>query len=226
VNAVAGASNHALYDAGGTLYVCGQNVEGDLGDGSRASTTTARKVAGLGGSDVTELVAAFANSGALLANGAYYDWGYDANGQLGDGLVRHSSDVPVKVPLPDPVTQVAQGGSIWNNGQTLTLLSDGSLWAWGDNWAGQLGDGTRDDQPSPVRFRPPAGVTYKSLATGSATSYAVSTTGEVYAWGVSFVGQVGDGSTFVEPTPVLVASGAAEISSTANNVVVTVPRRA
>jgi alpha-tubulin suppressor-like RCC1 family protein len=226
VNAVAGASNHALYDAGGTLYVCGQNVEGDLGDGSRASSTTAREVAGLDGSDVTELVAAFANSGALLANGAYYDWGYDANGQLGDGLVRHSSDVPVKVPLPDPVTQVAQGGSIWNNGQTLALLSDGSLWAWGDNWAGQLGDGSRDDQSSPVRFRPPSGVTYKSLATGSATSYAVSTTGEVYAWGVSFVGQVGDGSTRVQPTPVLVAFGAAAISSTANNVVVTVPGRA
>jgi hypothetical protein len=183
-------------------------------------------VAGLDGSDVTELVAAFANSGALLANGAYYDWGYDANGQLGDGLVRHSSDVPVKVPLPDPVTQVAQGGSIWNNGQTLALLSDGSLWAWGDNWAGQLGDGSRDDQSSPVRFRPPSGVTYKSLATGSATSYAVSTTGEVYAWGVSFVGQVGDGSTRVQPTPVLVAFGAAAISSTANNVVVTVPGRA
>jgi hypothetical protein len=43
--------------------------------------------------------------------------------------VHHSSDVPVHVRLPRPVTQVAQGGSIWNNGQTLVMLSDGSLWS-------------------------------------------------------------------------------------------------
>jgi alpha-tubulin suppressor-like RCC1 family protein len=122
------------------------------------------------------------------------------------------------------VTQVAQGGSIWNNGQTLVMLSNGSLWAWGDDWASQLGDRRRGRQPSPVPFRPPAGVTYKSLATGSATSYAVSTTGKVYAWGVSFVGQVGNGLTSITPTPVMVASGATSISSTANNVVISVPR--
>jgi hypothetical protein len=48
---------------------------------------------------------------------------------LDDGSVHHSSDVPVHVRLPHPVTQVAQGGSIWNNGQTLVMLSDGSLWS-------------------------------------------------------------------------------------------------
>jgi alpha-tubulin suppressor-like RCC1 family protein len=226
VTAAAGASNHALYDASGTVYACGQNVDGDLGTGSRSNTTTPKRVAGLQGAPVTELVASYANSGALLANGDYYDWGYDANGQLGNGIFHRASDVPVHVPLPHPVSVVAQGGSIWNNGQTLALLSDGSLWAWGDNWAGQLGDGTRANRASPVRFRAPRGVTYKSLATGSATSYAVTTAGDVYAWGTSFVGQVGNGATLVAPSPVLVASGAGAISSTANNVVITVPGQA
>jgi alpha-tubulin suppressor-like RCC1 family protein len=69
-------------------------------------------------------------------------------------------------------------------------------------------------------------VTYKSLATGSATSYAVTSTGDVYAWGTSFAGQVGNGATLVAPSPVLVASGAGAISSTANNVVITVPGQA
>jgi alpha-tubulin suppressor-like RCC1 family protein len=223
VTALAGASNHAVYDADGTVYACGQNVNGDLGDGSRLDTTRPRKVAGLNGSQVTTLVAAFANSGALLTDGEYLDWGYDANGQLGDGHIGRSSDVPVRVDLPAPVTQVAEGGSIWGNGQTLVMLANGSLWAWGADFHGQLGDGTTGMQRSPVRFYPPAGVTYESLATGSATSYAVSTTGQVYAWGVSFLGQVGVGTTLTAITPALVTSGATMISSTANNVVISVP---
>ena len=177
-------------------------------------------MAGLDGSAVTKLVASFANAGALLADGKYFDWGYDANGQLGDGHIGRSSDVPVRVRLPHPVTQVAQGGSIWGNGQTLVKLSDGSLWAWGANHNGQLGNQTTGMQPYPVRFYPPAGVTYKSLATGSATSYAISAAGRVYAWGVSFAGQVGDGTTLTTLTPVRVASGVTMISSTANNVAI------
>jgi alpha-tubulin suppressor-like RCC1 family protein len=225
VTALAGASNHAVYDAGGTVYACGVNSAGDLGDGSLRNAVTPVRVAGLDGSSVTALVASYADSGALLSDGEYLDWGYNGNGQLGDGHAGRSSDVPVRVGLRDPVTQVAQGGSIWHNGQTLVLLSDGSLWSWGDNWAGQLGDGTTVTRASPVRIYPPAGVTYRSLATGSATSYAVSTTGQVYAWGVNLVGQVGDGLTRTAMAPIPVASGAASISSTANNVMISVPTR-
>jgi alpha-tubulin suppressor-like RCC1 family protein len=223
VTALAGASNHALYDAHGRVYACGQNVDGDLGDGTRYNATTPRTVARLGGSPVTALVASFANSGALLADGRYLDWGFNGSGQLGDGSARRSSDVPVHVRLRRPVTQVAQGGSIWNNGQTLVMLSDGSLWSWGNDRAAQLGDGTRGMEPRPVRFRAPPGVVYRRLASGSATSYAISASGTVYAWGVGHVGQVGDGRTRTAVSPVVVATGAASISATANNVVVSVP---
>lgn len=132
-------------------------------------------------------------------------------------------DVPVRVHLPFPVTQVAQGGSIWGNGQTLVMLSNGSLWAWGSDRFGQLGDRRTGIRPTPVPFHPPAGVTYANLATGSATSYAVSTTGRVYAWGVNFLGQVGDGLTRTALRPV-VALVATSISATANDVVISVPR--
>ena len=223
VTLVAGASNHVLYDAGGVVYSCGGNGAGDLGDGSNRSTARPMKVVGLDGSLVTELVASFANSGALLSNGEYFDWGYDGNGQLGDGQFRRSSDVPVRVNLPGPVTQVSQGGSIWENGQTVVMLSNGSLWAWGSNSSGQLGDGTTQPRAAAVRFYPPSGVTYQELATGAITSYAISTAGQVYAWGASPVGQIGDGTMHRTLTPVAVASGAAMISSTANDVVVTIP---
>ncbi len=223
VTAMSGAADHDLYDAGGVLYACGQNVAGDLGDGTAASTLRPVRVAGINGADVTELVTSFANSGALLSNGQYYDWGYNADGQVGDGHAPHDAYVPVRVHLPGRVAQVALGGSLWGNGETYVMLADGSLWDWGSNFAFQLGNGSRAFQPVPARFRAPAGVTYKLLAAGSATGYAVSAAGDVYAWGVSHVGQVGNGSLGDVPAPVAVAAGATMISATANNVVVSVP---
>jgi alpha-tubulin suppressor-like RCC1 family protein len=220
VTAMAGASNHALYDAFGTVYACGQNEEGDLGDGSLRSSTVAVPVAGLAGSAVTELVASFANSGALLSNGSYFDWGYNAAGQLGDGKAGKPSDVPVRVHLPYEARQIAQGGSLWNNGQTLALLSDGSVWAWGNDRACQLGDFRFGFRATPVRIPAPGGVTLRRLATGSATSYAVSSTGTVYAWGVSHVGQLGNGLTDTICAAVPVAAHAVQISATADNVAV------
>jgi alpha-tubulin suppressor-like RCC1 family protein len=226
VSTLAGALNHATYDAGGTVYSCGGNQYGELGDGSSRSSTTPVKVTGLGGQAVASLVAGWQNTGAVLADGAYLDWGYDGAGQLGDGIIGKSSDVPVKVTLPDPVTQAAEGGSLpgpaGSNGQTLVLLSDGSLYAWGNDAFYQLGDGKTASEDLPEKILPPAGVTYRTLATGGNTSYAISTAGNVYAWGNSKYGQVGDGSTATAKRPVEVESGATMISSTADDVVVSV----
>jgi alpha-tubulin suppressor-like RCC1 family protein len=220
VTAVAGASAHGLYEAAGTVYACGLNFDGDLGDGSWRNSTTPVKVEGLNGAHVVRLVAAFANSGALLANGKYFDWGYNGAGQLGDGVAGKGSDVPVRVHLPDAVAQVAQGGSVWDNGQTLVKLADGSLWSWGNDRAGQLGNGSVGMSPVPVRFHAPPGVKYTSLATGSATSYAVSAGGEVYAWGVSYEGQLGNGYLSTALAPIVIASGATFVSATANNALI------
>jgi alpha-tubulin suppressor-like RCC1 family protein len=222
VTALAGAGEHATYDAGGTLYSCGGGHNGELGDGSMADSETPVKVQGLNGQQVTTLVAAYSNAGALLANGEYFDWGLDGDGQLGNGTVGHSSDVPVQVPLPAPVSQVVQGGSLPGNGQTLVMLTDGSLRGWGDGQFYQLGNGRKGVFPSPVKFSAPPGVTYATLATSGNTSYAVSTAGTVYAWGASNKGQVGDGSTNKAKQPVAVLSGASSISATANDVAVSV----
>jgi alpha-tubulin suppressor-like RCC1 family protein len=131
----------------------------------------------------------------------------------------------VHVLLPGRVTQVALGGSIWGNGETLVKLANGELWDWGSNYAYQLGIPSRAWQPSPVEFWAPRGVTYKALAAGSATAYAISTTGKVYAWGTSFFGQAGTGPVTDVTEPTVVATGASLISSTANNVVVSIPGR-
>jgi alpha-tubulin suppressor-like RCC1 family protein len=222
VSALAGGGDHATYDAGGTLYSCGGNEYGQLGDGSKQPSTTPVRVAGLDGQQVTSLVASWGDTGAVLSDGEYYDWGYDGAGQLGDGRIGASSDVPVRVPLPGPVTQAAEGGSLASNGQTLVLLSDRSVYAWGSDAFYQLGDGRTASEDLPEKILPPAGVTYRTLATGGNTSYAISTAGNVYAWGNSLVGQVGDGLSTPAKQPVMVLSGATTISSTAANVVVSV----
>ena len=225
VTTLAGASGHAVYDSGGTLFSCGSNFNGVLGDGARASSTTAVPVTGLNGQDVTAVVSSFSNAGALLSSGAFYDWGYNADGQLGDGQrgPRTSSHVPVQVMLPDPapVTQVAEGGSAVTNGQTLVMLADGTLYAWGSDTHAQLGDGRTTAQDAPVQIFPPAGVSYVALASGGSTSYGLTAGGAVYAWGLGHNGQLGTGSKLTAKAPVQVpASPASLISSTANDVVV------
>jgi alpha-tubulin suppressor-like RCC1 family protein len=222
VTAVAGAFDHALYDAYGTVWACGLNSLGELGNGTTKSSLVPVKVKGLGTSaHVVLLVAAFANSGALLADGKYLDWGTNGEGQLGIGT-RKQSDVPVTVRLPAKVRQVTQGGSVPGNGQTLALLTNGHLYAWGADGQGQLGDGKTASESSPELITPPSGVTYRTLATSGGTSYGISATGKVYAWGGGMEGQIGNGTTKSSSTPVKVASGATRISATADDVLIAV----
>jgi alpha-tubulin suppressor-like RCC1 family protein len=223
VTAVAGAAQHTTYDAGRTLYSCGGNHVGQLGDGGTTSSHVPVKVQGLSGGLVTALVSGFNNVGALLSNGKYYDWGWNSKGQLGDGTAGGSSDVPVQVQLPAAVTQAVQGGNDPEDGQTLVMLANGKVYAWGANGAGQLGTGNLVSKSSPVQIFPPAGVTYQALASGGDASYAVSATGNVYAWGGNHNGQLGDGTTTSSTTPVLVESQATSlISATSTDVAVSV----
>ena len=148
-----------------------------------------------------------------MANGTYYDWGYNGQGQVGNGRCR-AVLAPYRVPLPAAVSQLAQGGSAQGNGQTITLLASGALYAWGAGGDYQLGTGTTANQPSPVPIFAPAGVRYRLLATGGSTSYAVAANGNVYAWGGNTVGEVGNGGIRNVRYPVRVASRATSISAT------------
>ncbi len=225
VTAVAGAFDHALYEAKGQVWACGLNSLGELGDGTMKSSSRPVKVKALGpAAHVVFLVAAFVNSGALLADGKYLDWGANAGGQLGiRALNKKLSDVPVRVPLPAKVRQVSQGGSAPGNGQTLALLTNGHLYAWGWDGQGQLGDGKTAAQYSPERITPPSEVTYRAVASSGSTSYGISKTGKVYAWGGGKEGQIGNGTTESSFTPVkVVDSGATGISATADDVLISV----
>jgi len=218
----AGAGGHMLYLlADGTLEACGNNVDGQLGDGSLSASYVPATVTGLPPSPIVALSAGWRDSTVLLADGQVWDWGYNTLGNLGDGNTT-DSDVPVEVELPSAAVQVYQGGSEHPNGQSLALLANGQVWGWGNNTYGQLGNGgTTKVNATPVRASDlPAGVGFTSISTGGSTSYGLDTDGNVWAWGASGTGQVGNGGIRRKVlTPVKVLSGATLISATADNTV-------
>jgi alpha-tubulin suppressor-like RCC1 family protein len=219
VTLATGALTHSLFDSHGRVYACGSGLNGVLGNGTTTSSSTPTAVVGLPSTaKVTALTSSWGGGGALLSNGGYYDWGYNAAGQVGDGNTTNS-DVPVHVQLPAPVRQVSQGGSGATNGQTIAILTNGSVWAWGDNMRGQLGNGNKVDADLPVPVDVPSGVTFVQVNSGGYTCYAIDGTGRLWAWGGNQNGQLGTGSsTQTEDYPVDVGIHLTQISSTASNV--------
>lgn len=219
VTLATGARTHALFDSKGVVYACGSGDAGELGNGSTASTSTPSPVRGLpSGLKVTALTSSWEGSGALLADGDYYNWGYNAAGQLGNGTTVNSA-LPIRVDLARPVRQVFQGGSGPKNGQTIAILRDGVTWTWGDNDRGQLGIGTLTSSALPVKVHVPEGVTFVTVCSGGYASYGIDSTGQLWAWGDNHSGQLGTGSDRSRATlPVDVGIHLTEVSSTAQNV--------
>ena len=109
VTLASGAGLHSVFDAAGAIYVCGSNADGALGDGSTVNSVTPVAVEGLPKGQVTALTSSFMDSGAMLSDGSYWDWGLNDLGQLGNGSLTNS-DVPVPVHLPSAGSSVSQGG--------------------------------------------------------------------------------------------------------------------
>ncbi|WP_332461038.1 MULTISPECIES: InlB B-repeat-containing protein [Bifidobacterium] len=216
----AGGSHSLALGSDGNVYAWGNNSNGQLGDGTTSSYQTAPvRVKTPDRSTYPDLPADFTylqvsagyyHSLALGSDGNVYAWGYNGDGQLGDGTTtdRHA---PVRVKTPDRSTypdlpadftylQVSAGGS-----HSLALGSDGNVYAWGYNYYGQLGDGTGSySQSAPVRVKTPdrsmypdlpEDFTYLQVSAGYWHSLAVGSDGNVYAWGHNGNGRLGDGTT-------------------------------
>lgn len=181
----------------GTPYAWGGNAFGQLGDGTTTPHVLAADVPGL--TDVVDLHAGREHVVALRADGTVVTWGSNQMGQLGIGTTGGMRTSPVPVPGLSDVTMVSTG-----HYHALALRADGSVWTWGYNFAGQLGDGTTTTRNRPVRVTGTR--TYQYVAAGRDMSYAVATDGSLWAWGLNGDGQLGDGTTTDRSTPVRVGT--------------------
>ena len=213
VTAVAAGALHSLaVTSTGAVLAWGYNGDGELGNGNRTNSDVPVKVKLPAGMKVTAVAAGGYYSLALTSTGAVLAWGYNGDGELGNGK-RTSSDVPVKVKLPAgmKVTAVAAGGSLEGVGEatsgpghSLALTSTGAVLAWGYNTSGELGDGSTKDSDLPVKVKLPAGRKVTAIAAGELQSVALTSTGAVLAWGGNNFGQLGDGSYEGSDVPVRV----------------------
>ncbi len=202
VTEVAAGSLHSLaLTSTGAVWAWGYNANGELGNASTVNSDVPVKVKVPAGTRVTAIAAGGYFSLALTSTGAVLAWGYNTDGELGDGGTT-SSDVPVKVKLPSgtKVTAVAAGGSLTGvgvivagPGHSLALTSTGKVLAWGDNTDGELGQGSTANSDVPVKVKVPAGTKVTAVAAGQLQSMAATSTGAVLAWGGNNFGQLGDG---------------------------------
>src|SRR5207249_4499146 len=144
------------------------------------------------------------SSGALhtcgvSATGTTYCWGWNRDGELGDGS-RTDRSSPVPVSSPVAFSAIAAGG-----GHTCGLGAGGAGYCWGRNSFGQLGDSTLADTTRPAAVR--GGLKFTSLAVGFSHTCGLTANGSAYCWGDNQLGQLGDTVVGQSTAPMLVGGG-------------------
>ena len=184
-----GLHSLALDDASNT-WAAGFNEDGQLGDGTSSPRNVPVHTRLPEGIVLASVSAGDFHTLALDQHGVAWAWGWNGDGQLGDGSTTDRS-APAKVQVPAGITfaNLAAGGS-----HSLALDQDGAAWGWGANERGEVGDGTHTRRVVPVRVATPAGVSFTSITAGEQHSVALDQHGKAWAWGRNDHGQLGDGS--------------------------------
>ena len=182
----------------GTLWCWGYNAYGQLGNGTYTSSTVPVQEAS-GATDWTRVAAGYLHSCGVRGTGTLWCWGWNPYGQLGDGT-NTSSLVPVQeASLSTDWTRVAAGYV-----HSCGIRGTGTLWCWGWNFHGQLGNGTYTSSNVPVQVG--TATDWTGVAAGYRHSCGIRGTGTLWCWGHNSYGELGDGTYTTSGVPVQEAS--------------------
>jgi len=150
------------------------------------------------------------NTFAITTDGSLWAWGSNEYGRLGDGtetVYGFSHTITVDNDKKSPVkigTATNWASIVASGGHTVAIKTDGTLWAWGFNGTGQLGDGTNTQRTSPVHIG--TATNWKSVSTVGDHTVAIKTDGTLWAWGFNYFGQLGDGTITNRNSPVQIGT--------------------
>ena len=172
--------------SGGDLWAWGYNGVGQLGDGTLAERFAPVQVGT--GTPWASVSTSASHTVAVTTGGALWAWGLNSYGELG------STGAPTDVPVPTPArVGVRTDWASASAGESFTVaVAAGTLWAWGDNESGQLGDGTRTTRFSPVRIG--TDTRWTVVSAGNTHAAAITSDGALWAWGIGGTGELGDGT--------------------------------
>jgi alpha-tubulin suppressor-like RCC1 family protein len=198
---VAGGSYHTVaIKTDGTLWLWGRNNFGQLGDNS--ITHISSPIQTVAGGTNWKLVAnRFDHTAAIKTDGTLWTWGYNISGQLGDNTVANKSS-PIQTVSGGTNWKLVAGGAY----HTATIKTDGTLWTWGRNNFGQLGDNTITHRSSPVQTIS-GGTNWKLVSGGRYHTTAIKTDGTLWLWGWNLEGQLGDNTVANKSSPIQTVSG-------------------
>lgn len=148
---------------------------------------------------------------AILPDRTVWSWGSDFSGSLGRGTTIGDSGVPVQVTGLTEAAAVAAGTI-----HSLAVRSDGTVWAWGSNDYGQLGQGAVSGVSNPVPLQAPGLTGFIAVAGGREHSLALHGDGTVWSWGANTAAQLGNGTTgppIPTPNPIPGLSNIVDISA-------------
>ncbi len=214
VRSITTGGQHTCVKASDDKFYCwGSNGNGQLGNGSTEATNQTSPVAVLNGDMpvgiVKSIAVGFDHTCAIASDDRVYCWGQNTYNQLGNGNTV-DQNIPVAVSagaMPaGAVKSIAAGGE-----HTCVIASDDKVYCWGYNGSGQLGNGNKTNQTTPVAVLAgamPAGAV-RSITAGAYHTCAIASDEKVYCWGNNYYGQLGDGNTRTDQTsPVAVLNGA------------------
>ncbi len=191
----------------GSLWAWGYNDWGQFGDGTQTGSSTPKQI----GTGFTSVTAGRHTTFAIKSDGSLWAWGRNSQGQLGDGT---KTDSPTPKQIGTGFTSVVVAPDPYI-ATTFAIKSDGSLWAWGSNWYGQLGDGTSTESLTPKQV----GTGFASVISTGFSTFALTTDGSLWAWGTNSNGQLGDGTKTDSLTPKQIGTGFMTVASYAGRTV-------